>query len=250
MPTRALRTVLDGLACGEAPRWRDGRLFFSDMHAHEVVAVTPDGVRETIVESPTAVSGLGWLPDGRMLIVSMDDNRLMRQEADGRLAVHADLSPVSAINPNDMVVDAKGRAYVGNFGFPLFPRGETKPAKLARVDPDGSVHEAADGLIFPNGAVITPDGKTLVVGETFASRMTAFDVAPDGTLSNRRLWAQLPETAVPDGCCLDVEGAIWVASPTTNDVIRLKEGGEVLERITADQGCFACMLGGDRKASC
>jgi sugar lactone lactonase YvrE len=248
MPTRTLRTVLDGLAFGEGPRWRDGRLFFSDMHAHEVVAVTPDGVRETIVESPTAVSGLGWLPDGRMLIVSMDDNRLMRQEADGRLAVHADLSPVSAINPNDMVVDAKGRAYVGNFGFPLYPRGETKPAKLARVDPDGSVHEAADGLIFPNGAVITPDGKTLVVGETFASRMTAFDIAADGTLSNRRIWAQLPEAAVPDGCCLDAEGAIWVASPTTNDVLRLHEGGRVSERLDVGRGAYACMLGGeDRK---
>jgi sugar lactone lactonase YvrE len=245
MPTRTLRTVLDGLAFGEGPRWRDGRLFFSDMHAHEVVAVTPDGVRETIVESPTAVSGLGWLPDGRMLIVSMDDNRLMRQEADGRLAVHADLSPVSAINPNDMVVDAKGRAYVGNFGFPLYPRGETKPAKLARVDPDGSVHEAADGLIFPNGAVITPDGKTLVVGETFASRMTAFDIAPDGTLSNRRVWAELGHGAVPDGCCLDAEGAIWVASPTTNEVLRLHEGGRTSERIDTGRGAFACMLGGE-----
>jgi len=245
MPTRTLRPVLDGLAFGEGPRWRDGRLYFSDMHAHEVVAVTPDGVRETIVESPTAVSGLGWLPDGRMLIVSMDDNKLMRLEADGRLVEHADLSSVSTLNPNDMVVDAKGRAYVGNFGFPLYPRGEMKPARMARVDPDGSVHEAADGLIFPNGPVITPDGKTLVVGETFASRMTAFDIAPDGSLSNRRLWAPLPEPAVPDGCCLDAEGAIWVASPTTNDVLRLHEGGRVSERIDAGRGAFACMLGGD-----
>ncbi|HEX4197094.1 MAG TPA: SMP-30/gluconolactonase/LRE family protein [Caulobacteraceae bacterium] len=243
--TRALRTVLDGLAFGEAPRWRDGRLYFSDMHAHEVVAVTPDGARETIVTSPTAVSGLGWLPDGRMLVVSMDDRKLMRLEADGRLAEHADLSDIATFHPNDMVVDAQGRAYVGNFGFPLYPRGETKAAKLARVDPDGAVHEAADGLIFPNGAVISPDGKTLVVGETFAGRMTAFDVAPDGGLSNRRVWAALPQGAVPDGCCLDAEGAIWVASPTTNDVIRLHEGGEVSERIDTGRGAFACMLGGD-----
>lgn len=248
MPTRTLRTVLGGLAFGEAPRWREGRLWFSDMHAHEVVAMTPDGARETVVTSPTAVSGLGWLPDGRMLVVSMDDNRLMRLEADGRLVEHADLSPVSAFNPNDMVVDAKGRAYVGNFGFPLYPRGEMKPAKMARVDPDGSVHEAADALIFPNGTVITPDGKTLIVGESFASRMTAFDIAADGGLSNRRVWATLPEAAVPDGCCLDAEGAIWVASPTTNDVIRLHEGGEVSERIDVGRGAYACMLGGgDRK---
>ena len=245
MPTRTLRTVIGGLAFGEAPRWREGRLWFSDMHAHEVVAMTSDGVRETVVSSPTAVSGLGWLPDGRMLVVSMDDNRLMRLETDGRLVEHADLSPVSAFNPNDMVVDAKGRAYVGNFGFPLYPRGEMKPAKMARVDPDGSVHEAADELIFPNGTVITPDGKTLIVGESFASRMTAFDIAADGGLSNRRVWATLPEAAVPDGCCLDAEGAIWVASPTTNDVIRLHEGGQVSERIDVGRGAYACMLGGD-----
>jgi sugar lactone lactonase YvrE len=246
--SRTLRTILGGLAFGEAPRWRDGRLWFSDMHAREVIAVTPGGERETILTAPGPVSGLGWLPDGRLLVVSMEDRKLMRREADGRLVEHADLSSIATFHCNDMVVDAAGRAYVGNFGFPLYPRGETVAARLARVDPDGSVHEAADGLIFPNGMVITPDGKTLIVGETFAARMTAFDIADDGGLSNRRPWAQLPAGAVPDGCCLDAEGAVWVASPTTNDVIRLKQGGAVAERIDVGRGAFACMLGGaDRR---
>jgi sugar lactone lactonase YvrE len=244
---RALRTVLEGLAFPEGPRWRDGRLWFSDMHAHEVVAMAPDGARETVFKADGAVSGLGWLPDGRMLVVSMEDRRLLRIEPDGRAVTHADLSEIATGHCNDMVVDAAGRAYVGNFGFPL-GSGERRTAKMARVDPDGSVVAAADELMFPNGAMITPDGKTLIVGETFAGRMTAFDIAADGALSNRRVWAQLPERAVPDGACLDAEGAVWIASPSTNDVIRLAEGGEVLERITADRGCFACMLGGaDRR---
>jgi sugar lactone lactonase YvrE len=244
---RTLRTVLDGLAFPEGPRWRDGRLWFSDMHAHEVVAMSSDGARETMYAAEGPVSGLGWLPDGRLLVVSMLDRRVLRIEPDGRAVTHADLSDVATGNCNDMVVDAAGRAYVGNFGFP-FPGGEMKPAKLARADPDGAVHVAADELMFPNGAMITPDGRTLIVGETFGGRMTAYDIAADGALSGRRVWAQLPASAAPDGACLDAEGAVWVASPTTNDVIRLAEGGAVLERITADQGCFACMLGGaDRK---
>jgi sugar lactone lactonase YvrE len=217
------------------------------MHAHEVVAMTPDGARETVYSAEGPVSGLGWLPDGRMLVVSMEDRRLLRIESDGRAVTHGDMSAIATGNCNDMVVDAAGRAYVGNFGEG-YPGGEVKPTAMARVDPDGRVVAAADELVFPNGTVITPDGRTLVVGETFAGRMTAYDVASDGSLSNRRVWAQLPQGAVPDGCCLDAEGAIWVASPTTNDAIRLAEGGEVLDRIVADQGVYACMLGGaDRK---
>jgi sugar lactone lactonase YvrE len=245
---RALKTVLDGLAFPEGPRWRDGRLWFSDMHAHEVVAMAPDGARETMFSHDGPVSGLGWLPDGRMLVVSMLDRRLLRIEPDGRAALHADLGGVATGNCNDMVVDAAGRAYVGNFGVGYPDVAKIQPAKLARVDPDGRVSVAAEGLLFPNGAMITPDGKTLIVGETFGGGMTAFDIAGDGSLSNRRDWGRLTQGAVPDGACLDAEGAVWVASPTTNDVIRLKQGGEVLERITAGQGCFACMLGGaDRK---
>jgi len=240
--------LLDGLAFPEGPRWRDGRLYFSDMHAHEVVAMAPDGSRETVVSADGPVSGLGWLPDGRMLIVSMNDRRLLRREPDGRLVLHGDLSGIATFHCNDMVVDAKGRAYVGNFGWNIFSDDERKPAHMARVDPDGRVSVAADDLIFPNGAVITDDGGTLIVGETFAGRMTAFDVAGDGSLSNRRLWAELPADAVPDGCCLDAEGAIWVASPSTNEAIRIFEGGRVAERIAADRGVYACMLGGaDRR---
>ena len=168
------------------------------------------------------------------------------------VVTHGDIvwpSPPATL-PNDMVVDAPwAAAYVGNFGYP-YPEGELKPAKLALAHPGWpQVSACAEDMVFPNGAVITPDGKTLVVGETFAGKLTAYDIAADGSLSNRRVWAQLPSwRQVPDGCCLDAEGAIWVASPTTNDVLRLAEGGEVLERITAGQGCFACMLGGaDRK---
>jgi sugar lactone lactonase YvrE len=242
--TSTPKTILADLAFPEGPRWRDGRLWFSDMHAHEVVAMAPDGARETIYAAQGPVSGLGWLPDGRLIIVSMADMRLLRMESDGRVEPHADLFGVATGLCNDMVMDAQGRAYVGNFGFD-FPGGKLKPAVMARADPDGRVTAAADELMFPNGAVITPEGKTLIVGETLAGRMTAFDVAADGALSGRRLWAQLPPRAVPDGCCLDAEGAIWVASPTTNEVLRLKEGGEVTERIDTGRGAYACMLGGD-----
>ncbi|HEY5071329.1 MAG TPA: SMP-30/gluconolactonase/LRE family protein [Caulobacteraceae bacterium] len=242
--SETLRTLLDGLAFPEGPRWRAGELFFSDMHAHEVLAMTPAGERRTVFRHDGPVSGLGWLPDGRMLIVSMADRRLLRLEADGRASVHADVSGIAAHNANDMVVDAHGRAFVGNFGF-VYPGGEPKAARLARADPDGSVREAADGLMFPNGTVITPDGRTLVVAESFAGRLTAFDVGADGALSNRREWARLEGGAVPDGICLDAEGAIWIASPMTNEALRVREGGEVTRRVKTDRGAFACMLGGE-----
>ncbi|HEY3799000.1 MAG TPA: SMP-30/gluconolactonase/LRE family protein [Caulobacteraceae bacterium] len=241
---RKLKTVLDGLVFGEGPRWRDGRLWFSDMHAHEVIAMTPDGARETIYMHSGPVSGLGFLPDGRLLIVSMVDQQLLRREPDGRVVRHADLSNIATGRCNDMVIDAAGRAYVGNFGYD-YPTGVQKLARLARVDPDGTVSEAAADLLFPNGTIITPDGKTLVVGETFAGRMTAYDVAADGALSNRRVWAQLGANEFPDGCCLDAEGCIWIALPVTGEAIRVREGGEVVERIKCEQGAYACMLGDD-----
>lgn len=241
----ATTVVVDGLAFPEGPRWHDGRLFFSDMHQRVVLATTTGGEVERVVEVPGSPSGLGWLPDGRMLIVSMEDRRLLRRDADGALTAVADLSGVATFHCNDMVVDAVGRAYVGNFGFDLHGHAEPRPASMALVDVDGSVQVAAADLRFPNGTVITPDERTLVVGESFAGRLTAFDIGDDGALSNRRVWARL-EGAVPDGICLDAEGAIWVASPTSREVLRVAEGGEVLARVpTGDRGAFACMLGGD-----
>ncbi len=237
--------VLDGLAFGEGPRWRDGALWFSDMHAHQVVRMTPDGVRSTAAEFDGPVSGLGWLSDGRMLVVSMADKRVLRQEADGRFVLHADLSDIATGLANDMVVDAHDNAFVGNFGFSLHPMGEVTPARLARIAANGAVSTAAEDLMFPNGAVITPDGGTLIVGESFARILTAFDLAADGALSNRRVWATLPGNALPDGICLDSEGAIWLASPSTSEVLRVREGGEVLARVPTEQLAIACMLGGD-----
>lgn len=238
-----LTTLLDGIYFGEGPRWRDGHLYLSDFYAHEVLKVDLDGNRERVAHLPQQPSGLGWLPDGTMLIVSMKDRKLMKLTDAGPVE-YADLSSVAGYHCNDMVVSAEGRAYVGNFGYDHYSEPEEKPAKLARVDPDGSVHCAATDLKFPNGSVITPDGKTLIVGETRGNRLTAWDIGPDGGLSNRRVWADLGPN-FPDGICLDEEGAIWVADPRLKETIRVREGGEVTHRIpTGDYGSYACMLGG------
>lgn len=244
--------LLDGLAFGEGPRWHDNKLWLSDMHGHRVLNVDLDGHVETVVEVPTWPSGLGWLPDGRLLIVSMTDRRLLRLDPDG-LKVVADLSELATYLCNDMVVDDQGRAYIGNFGFDLQVQPLTaKPAELVLVMPDGTARLAAGDLAFPNGTVITPDGKTLIVAETFASRLTAFDIGPDGSLSGRRTWAQFDELGFdltggrvhPDGICLDAEGSIWAASPSTNEVLRVCEGGRITDRLQGSQLPFACMLGG------
>ena len=236
--------LLDNLVFPEGPRWRDGRLWFSDMHAQEVVAVTPGGEREVVARVPKNPSGLGWLPDGRLLIVSMEDRRLLRQEADGSLVEHADLSALATGRCNDMIVDASGRAYVGHFGFDLHARAEFAEASLLAVAPDGRATVAAPALRFPNGAVITPDGGTLVVAETFGRRLTAFDIGDDGALSNRRVWAELG--VPPDGICLDAEGCIWVAVPRPGAFLRVAEGGDVRARVDLEGwGGYACMLGGE-----
>src|SRR5262245_43304067 len=245
MPT-STRVLLDGLLFAEGPRWRAGKLWFSDMHAHCVMTVDLAGRAETVVEVPGQPSGLGWLPDGRLLVVSMTDRRLLRLDAGG-LTVVADLSALASFHCNDMVVDALGRAYVGNFGFDLHARAPFAPAVLVLVPSDGPPRVVAEDLAFPNGCVITPDGRTLIVGESGASRLTAFTIGPDGSLAERRVWATLGK-AVPDGICLDAEGAIWVASPVGNEVLRVRAGGVVVDRVRVSTVPFACMLGGpDRR---
>lgn len=240
---RAAQVLLEGLAFPEGPRWRDGELWFSDMHDRTVKAVDPSGRCRDVVRVESDPSGLGWLPDGRLLVVSMRDRRLLRLDPEG-LREHADLSGIATGHTNDMVCDALGRAYVGNFGFDFMARAEPRNASLALVTPDGRVSEAAADLAFPNGAVITPDGRTLVVGESFAARLTAFDVAEDGSLWGRRLWAQLPPGQTADGICLDAEGAIWVASPPGGVLLRVHEGGRVSDEVAVRGQAIACMLGG------
>lgn len=236
---------VDGVDFGEGPRWHDGALWYSDFYQHSVYRVDDTGRREVVVQVENQPSGLGWLPDDRLLMVSMLDRRVLRREHDGALVEHADLSKVAEYHCNDMVVAADGTAYVGNFGFDLHAGGMDAftPATLALVRPDGTVEAAADDLWFANGSVITPDGSTLIVGETFAGRYSAFTIADDGTLHDRRVWAEVPGTA-PDGCAADAEGAIWFADAAGRQVIRVREGGEVTHTLPTGAGTFACALGG------
>jgi sugar lactone lactonase YvrE len=237
--------LVDGLGFVESPRWHEGKLWFSDFVSLKVHTIDLDGNFSDVVAVPSVPSGLGWLPDGRLLVVSMEDRRVLRLEGEV-LVEHADLSKIAAGRCNDMVVDSAGRAYVGNFGFDHWGGESPVTTVLTLVTPEGDVSAVADELLFPNGTVITPDGRTLVVGESYGARLTAFDVAGDGSLSNRRVFAQLDSGRVPDGICLDAEGAIWSASPTTNEVVRVLDGGEVVDTVSTEPyGAYACMLGGD-----
>jgi len=235
----------EGFCFGEGPRWREGYLWLSDMHDHQVLRLDGSGYAHSVIEVPNRPSGLGWLPDGDLLVVSMTDKRILRFDGH-QLTIHADLETLASFDCNDMVVDAAGQAYVGNFGFDLHNGAAQRVAELIAIKPDGTARIVARDLLFPNGTVITPDRRTLIVGESFAGRLTAFDIDQDGDLHNRRIWAQLPDGAVPDGICLDALGGIWVASPTTNDCIRVQEGGEVTHRVATDRGAYACMLGDHR----
>jgi sugar lactone lactonase YvrE len=239
--------VVKDLAFGEGPRWRDGRLWFSDMHDHAVKAYTPaTGGLETIVAVPGAPSGLGWDAEGRMLVVSMDDRRLLRF-ADDELSEVADLSGYTDHPINDMVVSDHGIAYIGSFGFDLHAGEAPTTTVMLAVDVASGEHRViAEEMRFPNGMVITPDGSTLIVGESFGACLTAFTIEADGTLTDRREFAALEGGAVPDGICLDAEGCVWVSSPPTHEYLRVREGGEIVERISSgDRMAIACMLGDD-----
>jgi len=252
-------TLIGGLSFTECPRWHDGRLYFSDFYTQRVLAVALDGRVETIAEVPGQPSGLGFLPDGRILIVSMRDRKIMRREFDSSLVERADLSNLAPWHLNDMLVDHDGRAWVGNFGFDLMGDARVTTTNIICVDPDGGARVAAEGLGFPNGMALTPDGGTLIVAETLMSRLSAFDVA-SGELGKRRTWAAFGDPpkseevaerlgqadVAPDGICLDAEGAIWVADAKEGRLIRVAEGGDILEELKTDgMGVFACMLGGE-----
>jgi sugar lactone lactonase YvrE len=238
------RVLVEGVAFGESPRWHDGRLWFSDWGAQEVVAVDEAGSREVIarVDFPAFPMCIDFAADGRLLVVAGREGRLLRRERDGSLAGYAALSHLSASPWNDIVVDRGGNAYVDNIGFD-FPGGEFAPGTLALVKPNGTAGQVADGLAFPNGVAITPDERTLIVAESYAERLTAFEIDADGGLRDRRVWAETPGDH-PDGICVDAEGALWYADVGNKHCVRVAEGGEVLDTVTCDRGCFACMLGG------
>ena len=243
----------------EGARWHDGHWWVSDLYARHVRRIAPDGTSHVVAKLDTQPSGLGWLPDGRLLIVSMQNMCIMRQEPDGTLNVHADLSDHVGFWTNDMAVDANGYAYVSNLGFNMWEGAQPTPADLVCAAPDGTVSTVATDMLFPNGLVVLPDGKTLVVAETFGNRMSAFTIGENGALSDRRIFAEFgppPSWAStqdyvkgdfgPDGCAADAEGCVWVADALFNRVCRVADGGEILEELRTPEnyGIYSCALGG------
>lgn len=236
---------IDGLALGESPRWREGRLWFSDWVAGEIVAVDLHGRREVTLRFSSFPFSFDWLPDGRLLVVN--ETRILRRDADGSLTPYADLSSLSDKRWNEIVVDGKGFAYVNSVGFD-FPGGTFTPGLVAVATPNGAVRKVAGRVAFPNGMAVTPDNRTLILAESYGKKLTAFDIGADGGLSNQRLWADLGD-GVPDGICIDAEGAVWYADVPNQRCVRVREGGEVLNIVNADRGCFSCALGGPDRST-
>lgn len=234
--------LMTGIALGESPRWHENRLWFSDWAAQELIAVDLQGKSGVITRVPSFPFCFDWLPDRRLLIVSGNEHRLLRMEPDGSLVTHADLSTISDKPWNEIVVDGRGNIYLNTIGFD-FPMGAFAPGLIALVTPDGSIRQVADNVAFPNGMVVTPDNSTLILAESYGKQLTAFDISADGTLSNRRVWADLGDCP-PDGICLDAENAVWYADVPDKHCVRVRQGGEKIETIDVDRGCFACMLGG------
>jgi sugar lactone lactonase YvrE len=241
------QVLTTGIAFGESPRWHDDRLWVSDWGAQEILAIDLDGNSEAMVQVdfPSFPMCFDFLPDGRLLIVSGRQGLLLRREPDGSLVTHADLTGLADTKHpwNEIVVDGRGNAYVNNQGFD-FPGGEFAPGTIALLKPDGSARQVADGIAFPNGMAVTDDNSTLICAESYGKKLTAFDIAADGSLSNKRVWADLGD-GVPDGICIDADGAVWYADVPNQRCVRVAEGGEVLQTIALDRGGFACMLGGD-----
>jgi len=244
-----LKILMRGIIFGEQPRWHGERLWFSDWGSREIIAVDLQGNSEVVLRAPSFPCCVDWLPDGRLLLVSARDGLLLRREPDGRLVTHGDLSGISKPPAgNELVVDGRGNAYLNGGGFDLMAGEPFAPGIVALVSPDGLARQVAGDLAFPNGMLVTPDNATLIVAESYAKRLSAFHIAADGNLSRRRVWADLGD-GVPDGICLDVEGAVWYADVPNKRCVRVREGGEVLQRIELDRGCFACALGGAERST-
>jgi sugar lactone lactonase YvrE len=241
----APQILMSGLAFGESPRWHENRLWFSDWAAHEIIALDPAGHSEVILRAsfPSIPMCIDFLPGGQLLVVSSTEGLILKRESNGSLTTHANLNHLTARGWNEIVVDHRGNAYVNGGGFDLMAGQKFAPGVIALVTPDGASRQVADGIAFPNGMLITPDNSTLVIAESYGKKLTAFDIAPDGSLSNRRVWADLID-GVPDGICLDSENAIWYADVPNKRCVRVREGGEVLQTINLDRGCFSCALGG------
>jgi len=240
-PQPAVQTLLTGLAVGESPRWHQDRLWLSNWVANEVVAVDLAGHSEVILRLPSFPFSIDWLPDGRLSVVS--GGRIERLEADGTMALQADLTALACRTLNEIVVDGRGHIYVNDIGFNMMSGATFAPGSIVMLTPDGSARRVAEGLAVPNGMLITPDNATLILAESYSHKLTAFDIAADGSLSNRRVWAELGDAA-PDGICLDAEGAVWYADVPHQRCVRVREGGQMLQTVSLDRGCFACMLGG------